>query len=528
MTQTQIDLKNNNGFKWFSDQNIQAKGYIVTRDGRFYEDEQLPAFFKKYSQSNRLDELLATASGIFSAVMQTETGVKMFCDKVRMFPLFYAIKDSTLFVSDNAQHLVQKTNYTTPDDLAITEYLATSFTTQNNTLYKYIKQLQASEILTFTDGKKKSQFYYNFAVDDVSSKPYNELQIVAYDIFEQSFERIRKFLGNKQIVIPLSGGYDSRLIAVKISEMGYKNVLCFTYGNENAEVETSKKVAQTLGFDWHFVKYTPALINEFHKTDEFNHYVSFSANATSFAMMQEYFAVKYLKDNELINDDAIFIPGHSGDFIGGSQLIKVVKQHYKQSELAREIYRTKYTYIKPEKTQKKQLTDNIANFIKNTYHHSLLSYSIFEEWDFREKLAKVIFNSANVYNFWGYKHCFPFADEALMDFFAHTPYKLKEEKKLYDNVLKNRYFKRFDLNFKKEFQPSAFSFFIQKIKNKIKPVIPYFIRKQRMKANDWINYHDITMPLFDEMQQNDALRNEKPQSYNEILLQWYIYSLFRD
>ena len=59
------------------------------------------------------------------------------------------------------------------------------------------------------------------------------------------------------IVVPLSGGYDSRLVASGFAYLGYKNVKCFSYGQKNNfESLISKKVAKKLGYDWKFIKLT--------------------------------------------------------------------------------------------------------------------------------------------------------------------------------------------------------------------------------------------------------------------------------
>ena len=43
-------------------------------------------------------------------------------------------------------------------------------------------------------------------------------------------KKLSKSCEGKQIAIPLSGGYDSRLIASGLHKIGFKNVICFSYG----------------------------------------------------------------------------------------------------------------------------------------------------------------------------------------------------------------------------------------------------------------------------------------------------------
>ena len=45
-------------------------------------------------------------------------------------------------------------------------------------------------------------------------------------------KRIGESCKDRQILIPLSGGYDSRLIASGLKKIGVNNVVCFSYGQK--------------------------------------------------------------------------------------------------------------------------------------------------------------------------------------------------------------------------------------------------------------------------------------------------------
>ena len=62
-----------------------------------------------------------------------------------------------------------------------------------------------------------------------------------------------------QIVVPLSGGYDSRLVLAGLVAAGYRDLVTFTYGQPGSgEVRVSQRTAAALGVPWHGVAYTPA------------------------------------------------------------------------------------------------------------------------------------------------------------------------------------------------------------------------------------------------------------------------------
>ncbi len=81
-------------------------------------------------------------------------------------------------------------------------------------------------------------------------------------------------------------------------------------------------VADSLGFQWIPVVYTEKMVEGYMQDDAFYDYVRYTSNWVSMFFMQEYFAIRYLKEQQLIPEDSVFIPGHSADFFAGSQFLK--------------------------------------------------------------------------------------------------------------------------------------------------------------------------------------------------------------
>jgi asparagine synthase (glutamine-hydrolysing) len=151
------------------------------------------------------------------------------------------------------------------------------------------------------------------------------LIIKAESTFLDAGKNVCSFLAGRTAVIPLSGGFDSRLIAVLMKKLNYENVICFTYGRKTNEVEISQSVASKLGFKWYFVDYDAIDYIGFTKDEQFLTYAFEYSGAYSMVYLQEYFAVKYLKENNLIPEDSVFLPGHSGDYLGGSYTNRTAK-----------------------------------------------------------------------------------------------------------------------------------------------------------------------------------------------------------
>ena len=135
------------------------------------------------------------------------------------------------------------------------------------------------------------------------------------------FERLVKSVNQRQIVLPLSGGYDSRLIAVMLARLGYDNVVCFSYGKPgNWESEISRRVAEKLGYKWLFVPYSRRKWRTSFQSEERLAYTRRASALCSPAVLQDWLAVRELTDHKLLSQDAIFVPGHTNDFITGGHI----------------------------------------------------------------------------------------------------------------------------------------------------------------------------------------------------------------
>ena len=216
-----IYLKNNNGFRWFEGKNLKVKGYLVNKNGILYKNEDLLDYFKEIKNENDLVNRLQNCNGSFSCIIDNQNKTYMIVDHIRSFPLFYLVSDE-LYISDQAQCLEELADLPIEKD-ALYEYLMTGYVTGENTLYKEIKQLKAGQYLVLDKGSNSIQLkrYYDINTNIKSKK--NDISICdsmevlcnnLYFILEEIFKELISSLEGKPVILPLSGGYDSRLIAL--------------------------------------------------------------------------------------------------------------------------------------------------------------------------------------------------------------------------------------------------------------------------------------------------------------------------
>jgi asparagine synthase (glutamine-hydrolysing) len=98
-------------------------------------------------------------------------------------------------------------------------------------------------------------------------------------------------------------------------------VSCYTYGiPESFEVKISKKVAETLGYPWYFVEYNEAKFLSVAKSPVGKDYIFWAMNLNTTSHHQDFIALKELREKGIIKNNAVIIPGHSGEILGRDQV----------------------------------------------------------------------------------------------------------------------------------------------------------------------------------------------------------------
>jgi asparagine synthase (glutamine-hydrolysing) len=523
---TVLLVHNSGGFIWQRTENISVRGYLFDRSGQFFESESLLEYFSGISSFSDLEERVTYANGCFSVIFSLDEDLYIASDSVRTFPVFYRRFNDDWIISDDANALIKNYGKSSLNELACNEFLATGCVTGDETLTQEIFQVQAGELIHLHGLELKRKFFFTYRTHQTSDAEYDELRKFGIEVFGRTFSRFINGLEGRTVIVPLSGGYDSRLIAVMLKKSGYTKVICITYGRpENPEIKISRKVAEILGFKWICIEYTDELVKGFIDDPYFKNYFPFASNLVSMFFLQEYFAIRYLKEKQLIPDDSLFVPGHSGDFIGGSHLGKYGNLLGSEStkEIADRLLMQLYSYIRPEGSVRDTMLNRIEKNLdgKFTGEHDL-AYTIQEDWDFKEKLAKFITNSVSTYTFFGYGFRLPFWDKELVEFFKLLPLHMKINKYLYDDILTNEFFELAGVNFDEELQVTEKIMKRQRFKNRIKHVLPQSVMRLFLTRLDNLYYNEITRELVNDMARKGKKIEIYNNSYNSLIIQWYL------
>lgn len=220
-------------------------------------------------------------------------------------------------------------------------YKASGFCLSNETLDKKIKCGLPGRKYIFSNKLINEETFIKNKLFNRDSSEFDEnsAREKLDDILNHCFKKIKNNLqGN--LIIPLSGGYDSRILlyyAVKI--LGKDRVRTFTYGKKNnVESLKSKEIAEAFQVKWKFVEYSKDLIKS-SKKDLFD-FLKSNYKIRSVPHIQDFLAIKKLIDTSYINNEDIIMPGHSGDFLFGSHLTdyfdedQIIKKHYREKNIS--------------------------------------------------------------------------------------------------------------------------------------------------------------------------------------------------
>ena len=402
----------------------------------FHENEllqggDLARLFSSVLEDSRIDHealrtLLLSLNGNFALALETSRYVICAVDRVRSIPLFYAVDEDEVLFSDDANHLRDRLNPPFNEENGA-EFLVTGYVTGSDTLFDGISQIQAGEYLAYDkkDGCLTTHFYHRFWHGNYSSESEEELLDRLDEIFVRVFQRLIESTKGRQIVVPLSGGLDSRIIVAMLKRLGVGDVICFTYGKRgNREVEISRQVAEALGYRWYFVEYTNEKWYACAHTDDMKAYYSYAGNLVSLPHIQDILAVKELKEEGKIPENAVFVPGHSGDMLAGSWIPQDYDkpQAYTFGTFLEESLKKHYNLWKWNEAELGPLFEGkIRKSVEDiSVHDNESCANAVELFNYNERQAKFIVNSVRVYEFFGFRWQIPLWDAELIDFFLRV------------------------------------------------------------------------------------------------------------
>jgi asparagine synthase (glutamine-hydrolysing) len=437
--------QNNNAKLWFC-------GYVYD----FSIDEliiKMTYIIDNNLENNILLDWIGSLCGHFSFIFESNSSIIASVDKICSIPLFFSKKNDLILISNHAPLLKKriKLNSVNINKLAKLEIAMSGYTIGSKTLYSDIERIESGECLIYRQSLLNRVRYYTYSPWKTVVKTKSQLQDEFLNVCLTAFKKIKDNVGNRQIVVPLSAGNDSRLIVSGLKEVGVKNVVCFSYGRKgNFETPVSKSVAKKLGYRWIYIQDRLKDKRQFFQSEVYQKYVeafeSFSCNPN----VQEVYEVFLLKKTNLVDNNAIIINGSCGDFISGGHIRPISDIKFSQKTIG-EINWNKFLnkhYSLWRDLRNSTNDSNIVSELENTLSSRIIEFSNFEERhyaimehaEFVGRQSKYIMGQQRTYEYFGYEWRMPLWSDEMLNFWESVPYKYKIDQYLYlETLYKNNW-----------------------------------------------------------------------------------------
>ena len=404
-------------------------------------------------KSNYIKFFLNSIDGHFAIIYEKKNIIISVVDQLGSIPIFYYFNKNSFLVTPFPSKINNKFKKEINNDQVLSLSMS-SYTTGVSTIYKNLYSLKAGTFLIFNKKNKlltKKVFYdyKNWKIDNNSNFKKKQLQLsklhikIINKIYKYSLEK------KKKIAIPLSAGYDSRLIASCLKELGAKNVFCFSYGyKNNYEARAAEKISKKLGYRWEFVDLTNNKIFNLFKNYKFKKFRSIFDTFFCVSDLTEFYAIKELSERKkLLN--TIIINGNSGDFITGDHIIdyKISSNPKKTVDNLLSVFINKHYKLwkslfvgKNINIIKKLLLQEIKNISILKKIDKNNSHSLFEYLEYYNRQSKHLSSKQRVYEYFNCEWSLPLWDKDYIEFWRTIKKEFKVNQKLYAETITNNNF----------------------------------------------------------------------------------------
>jgi asparagine synthase (glutamine-hydrolysing) len=402
-----------------------------------------------FQQSNQINIIVLsnwvkTLSGHFAFVVESdEDWCFSAVDRVCSIPLFEK-KTSEGYLFSNCASYLKEENLNINQN-SLLEISMSGFTLGRRTLYNDLSRFLAGECSLFVKGKLHRDYYYSYLPQPIISDEEVLINKLTSALLIALNKTIKDVYG-RQIVVPLSAGNDSRLIASGFRELGYENVTCFSYGRKgNYEVKTSQEVAKRLKYKWIFIEDKLKSKREFFLSEIYRKYVEDFESFSSVPNIQDVYEIYELKKLGVIDKDALIINGNTGDFISGGHIpsdLEINKSTSSINNFCWDSFLEKHYSIWRKLRSEyndKIIIDGLKQLFSLRFdasiNNELNDYSVIESMELIGRQSRYVMNQQRAYEFFGYEWRLPLWDVDLLDFWKKVPPEYKINQKLYKKTL---------------------------------------------------------------------------------------------
>jgi asparagine synthase (glutamine-hydrolysing) len=383
--------------------------------------------------------------GFFAVVFCAPDGrVVAITDRGRTHPLLCAIHDDAAILSNTPAALFAQLPGAKVDPLAAEEYANAGFVSGEGTLIEGVRQLGPGTILEIhPDGGCRSLCYRDFVPvgelrpsSDATSRRSQLAQAL-----RDSVARLIDYANGRTLILPLSGGVDSRALLAMLIESGYPQLKAFTFGRPRSrDFRVGQQLAQACGVPVKAVPYRRGRWQAVWRSKRFAEYLAHAHGLVSVPNLQAIPALFELTDSGWVEPDSVFVPALAGFFPGGclpsaTELARpegiraaIMAKHFRTGDLARISPALKARFAaRLEALATAHPARTAGGAGPEAAARALL---LSEAFEYHERQAKFIGNACRYFDSQGYDWWLPLWDAEFLSACEALPLAARRDKRL--------------------------------------------------------------------------------------------------
>ena len=418
-------------FPWWNDGNDYVRGVAYIGE-ELVSRPLLLDCLRKIVVNGSFAEL-TNIDGFYCGIITIGDKVYLISDKLRSFPLFFSFNQARAIIAENLTEFTSNSsiNLKMLDDF---DGELSSFPLYE-TILGNVFQTQAHSVIEISQNDFTSIAYHPVSSYSENTHPSTEDDF--WRANEKAIIKMQKYTRDRQLVVPLSGGGDSRIILQALLKLGFKKIITYTYGRKSSpEVHIAWKLSSEFHVKWIYIEYNNRKWRELVEAGILKDFCLADRQGGGVPHVQDLLAVHELKRNHLIDDDAIFLPGHGGGVVDGGDLpLSRFRDDYEYSGdyIGRVLFSRVFRSI-PESRYGEFIGKGYIGGCSDQPNRASALNHYFEKY-ITDRPSKYIGNSVRVFEFFGYEWYLPLWDNDLIKYWSTVPFEDREKKKFMLNCL---------------------------------------------------------------------------------------------
>lgn len=405
----------------------------------------ISSFFSEAGQfldSAALEKFLDGLANKWAFIAVSETQLVCAVDKIRSFPLFYTSDEKCVRVSNTGIRLASTDQGTCLNRQSMTEFEMAGYVLGRRTLFSGVSQILAGEFLVASSNRENAAVVHRYfrylpkGTDRVRHPSVGGLVDQLDDLTKRIFLRMIEEADGREILVPLSGGLDSRLIVTMLKYLKYENIQTFSYGpRANYEAKIASQVAERLGVRWCFIPTTHRGYKDFYWSPARREYWTYCGDPSVVPNMQDAYPL-FSCIQEKGWHESVVVNGQSGDFISGGHIPSNIEASSDLRAVSSAIIQRHFALRKSLYTKERigqvseQILDALSEF-RNSGKGVVSSQALCEYWEWQERQCKYVVAGQRIYDWLGLRWELPLWDAEYLDFWVDVPVELKRGQALY-------------------------------------------------------------------------------------------------